>query len=272
MDMESPSFFYTKGVLYMQLVGQVISHTKFGKGIVSETTDQTITIIFQNGEKKFLFPDAFEKFLALKNKEEQSHIDELVNKMVQERKAQENDLRSEKERHNRILNLKVNPMSQAAFGLIKNTKDQVFSTWTLSTGTYLSGNSKGMPRIPKKMQLNSACLLTERPHGAPEKERRIIGAFMVRDDFEGALCEDGIIRSHEKYKIKLEDTETLPFWDYFTPEEVATKWGSIEFRYFSNEIMQKILQDMQLKIADNDRLQEVEAFYQYFLQINKLLD
>lgn len=270
MDMESPSYIFMKGDLNMKLVGQAISHTKFGKGVVSDATDQTITIIFQNEEKKFLFPDAFEHFLVLRNQDEQHEINELVNKLVQKRKAQENTKRSEKERSNRLLTLKVNPDSQAAFGFIKNTRDQVFSTWSVSTGFYLSGNLKGSPRIPKRMQLNSACLLTECPNGMAEKDRKIIGAFMVGDDFEGTLCEDGIVRSHEKYKIKLEDDETLLFWDYFASDVTVPKWGNLEIRYFSNEIMQKILNDMQMKISDPDRLQAAESFYQYFIRINRL--
>lgn len=270
IDIESPSYFFMKGDLNMKLVGQAILHTKFGKGVVSEKTDHTITIIFQNEEKKFLFPDAFEHFLVLRNQEEQHEINELVNKLVQKRKSQENIKRNEKERSNRLLTLKVTPDSQAAFGFIKNTREQVFSTWSASTGFYLSGNLKGEPRIPKRMQLNSACLLTECPTGMPEKDRRIIGAFMVGDDFDGPLCEDGIVRSHEKYKIKLEDNETLLFWDYFAPD--VPKWGNLEIRYFSNETMQKILNDIQMKISDLDRRQAAESFYQYFIRVNRLED
>ena len=219
----------------MQLVGQAISHTKFGKGVVSETTAGTITIIFQDAEKKFLFPDAFEHFLALRNKEEQNQINELITKLALKRAAQESTRHDEQEHNNRISNLKVTPTSQVAFGFIKNTREQVFSTWTVSTGSYLGGNSKGNPRIPKRMQFNSACLLTECPEGASEKERRIIGVFMVKDGFEGALCEDGIINSHEKYKIQLDDTESLPFWDYFSSDVAVPKWGNMEFKYFSNQ-------------------------------------
>lgn len=254
----------------MQLVGQAISHTKFGKGVVSETTDQTITIIFQHGEKKFLFPDAFEKFLALRNQEDQNRINELVNNLVQKRKIQENAQRTKDERYNRISKLKVTPNSQAAFGLLHNMREQVFSTWTASTGFYLSGSSKGAPRIPKQMKLNSACLLTECPDGVPENERKIIGAFMVRDDFDATLCQDGIIQSHDRYKIQLNDAEELLFWDYFKSDVAVPKWGNLEIKYFSNKTMQSILKDMQMKISDPEHRKIAESFYQYFSYINKL--
>lgn len=254
----------------MQLVGQAISHTKFGKGVVSETTEQTITIIFQQGEKKFLFPDAFEKFLALRNQEAQNQINELVHKLVQKRVVQENTKRTKEEHYNRISKLKVMPNSQAAFGLLNNTRQEVFSTWSVSTGFYLSGNSKGAPRIPRQMKLNSACLLTECPDGVPESERKIIGAFMVRDDFDATLCQDGIVQSHDSYKIQLNENEELLFWDYFTSAGTVPKWGNIEIRYFSNEIMQTILKDMQMKISDPDLRQGAEVFYQYFSRLNRL--
>ena len=256
----------------MKLIGQTISHAKFGRGVVSNATDRTITIAFQNEEKKFLFPDAFEHFLVLRNQDEQHQINELVHELVQTRKSQANIDRDEKERSNRFLTLKVIPDSQAAFGFTKNNKEQVFSDWTVSTGSYLSGHQKGAPRVPKRMQLNSACLLTECPHGTPEKDRKIIGAFMVNDDFEGVLCEDGIIHSHEKYKIKLEDTETLLFWDYFPSDQTVPKWGNLEIKYFPNEVMQQILNDMKLKISDAERHQSIESFYDYFVKVNKLYD
>ncbi|MFR7894444.1 MAG: hypothetical protein ACLU38_10630, partial [Dysosmobacter sp.] len=49
---------------------------------------------------------------------------------------------------------------------------------------------KGEPRIPEHLQPNSMCLLTERPKGCSEAERRIVGAFMVEDDFIGTCCTD----------------------------------------------------------------------------------
>ena len=199
-------------------------------------------------------------------------MNELVHNLVQKRKNQENIHRDEKERSNRFLTLKIIPDSQAAFSFNKNNREDVFSNWSVSTGCYLSGHQKGEPRIPKRMQLNSACLLTECPPGTPEKDRQIIGAFMVTDDFEGSLCKDGIIQSHETYKIKLEDGETLSFWDYFPSDQATPKWGNLEIRYFSNETMQEILTDMKLKISDSERQESVEAFYKYFTRVNKLSD
>lgn len=170
----------------------------------------------------------------------------------------------------RIKNLKIMPDSQAAFGFVNNSKEKVFTSWELTTGTYLSGRLKGTPRVPRKMQLNSACLLTECPKGLTEKERKIIGIFMVRDDFEGNMCRAGIIRSHEKYRIKLEGSEELFFRDYFSSDEENVKWGKVEMRYFSNNTMLKILRDLQEKITAPERRKLIDEFYQYYLWVNKL--
>lgn len=251
----------------MQLIGEVVFHKKFGEGKI---LDKIIIIHFPAGEKKFYFPDAFEKHLVLKSERQQRQVDELVVDLVSERETYENARMEEQKRQERITSLKVMPNSQAAFGFIHNSKEEVFTSWELTTGTYLSGGLKGTPRIPKKMQLNSACLLTECPRELTEKERKIIGIFMVRDDFEGKLCRDGIIHSHERYRIRLEESEKLFFWDYFSWDDENMKWGNVEIRYFSNSTMLKILRDLQEKITVPERRKLINEFYQYYLWVNKL--
>lgn len=44
----------------MQLLGQPIKHTTFGKGIVTDWNDHSITVCFNSGEKRFIYPDAFQ--------------------------------------------------------------------------------------------------------------------------------------------------------------------------------------------------------------------
>jgi len=174
----------------MQLEGMEVSHMKFGEGKVMELEEKYITILFPQGEKKFLYPNSFNKFLTLKD--------------------------------------------------------------------------------PVRLKLNSACLLTECPKGVAEKRRRIIGAFMLQDNFESSACRDGIIQSHEKFRIQLNDKETLFYWDYFSDGAEISKWGNVELKYFSNMIMQKILFDMQNGLTDAERRKDAEEFYQYFCLVNKL--
>lgn len=256
----------------MQVVGEMISHVTFGEGVISGRADQTITVSFPFGNKKFLFPDAFEKYLVLKSKKKQEQVEQMVDTLLIERERKEAVWLKKKKYYERIWKLKVNPNSQAAFGFIKNTAEQVFSSWTLSTGTYLSGNSKGLPRIPQRMHLNSACLLTECPKGRPEKEREIIGVCMVSEDFDGRLCTDGLIHSHDKFKIELEEPEKILFWKYFAAGKTGCRWGNAEIQYFSNRTMQRILQDICKKTVSLEKKKLAEEFYQYFMLVNKLLD
>lgn len=106
----------------MQLIGEVVFHKKFGEGKILDKLDGIIIIHFPAGEKKFYFPDAFEKHLVLKSKRKQRQVDELVDDLVSEREACENARMEEQKRQERIKSLKVTPNSQAAFGFVHNSK------------------------------------------------------------------------------------------------------------------------------------------------------
>ncbi len=53
----------------MQLTGQAVQHAAFGKGVVTEQKNNIITVSFSQGEKRFVYPDAFKKFLTLNNEQ-----------------------------------------------------------------------------------------------------------------------------------------------------------------------------------------------------------
>ena len=97
---------------------------------------------------------------------------------------------------------------------------------------------------------------------------------MVRDDFEGAKCQDGIIRAHDKYQIFLSEQEarTLLFWTNFEPSSnnAERKWGSVEFKYFPNTTMARILCDIYLLKQNTDQKKLCEQFINYFCELNKI--
>ena len=66
----------------MQLLGQPITHTTFGKGIVTDWNDHSITVCFNSGEKRFIYPDAFSNFLILKNTDAQEKIQKTTDSHV----------------------------------------------------------------------------------------------------------------------------------------------------------------------------------------------
>ena len=147
----------------MQLVGKAVGHKVFGQGIITDCSGNIVTVSFTQGDKKFIYPDVFANFLTLKNKSAQNKISEIYNKRLEVEVAQKQALQEERERRQRLYALKITPNSQAAFNIDLNDLDEVFSPGAVSTGCYLSGNSKGAPRIPSRLMPNSACLLTGCP-------------------------------------------------------------------------------------------------------------
>lgn len=254
----------------MRLEGKAVSHMKFGEGTVKELQERYITVLFPQGEKKFPYPNSFAKFLTIKDKAVQTEMNQMLEQILQEEESRRAEENSHQEYLEKIQGLKVGPDAQAAFGLIENDREKVFSTWSVYAGSYQSGASKGEPKRPVRLKLNSACLLTECPKGVAEKRRRIIGAFMLKDNFESSACQDGMIPSHEKYRIQLDDKEALMYWDYFSDENGVSKWGNVELKYFPNLTMQKILGDMRQAAGNPESRQEAEEFYQYFCLVNKL--
>ena len=251
----------------MKLVGKAIKHVTFGRGVIINKTDNILTVDFEGNHKKFLFPDAFLHFISIADEEGQAYIGKILDDISKIKNAEQ----LEQERLQRILVLKVIPESQAAFGFMENSRHTVLKSWSVFAGNYLSGHSKGTPRIPTRLKLNSACLLTECPAGCHEEKRRIIGAFMVRDDFEGKYCKDGIIPSHETYRILLNDEDgELLFWDYFPSTTYSPRWGKMEMKYFSNYQMKHILNDMQKAITDPLQRETASKFYRYFCEVNRL--
>lgn len=254
----------------MQLIGQPIKHGTFGKGIVTDWNDATITINFSDGEKKFIYSDAFSKFLHLKNDALQREVQKLLDRREAVKKAERQAIQALHERNNLLQNLKISPQSQAVFNIKPGQYKELFSTWSVSTGRYVSGYSKGEPRVPERLKPNSMCLLTECAANQPEQERRIIGAFMVEEDFLGSHCRDGIIRAHPMYRLQLCPEHQLPFWPYVVQEPEKQRWGGTALKYMTNKAGERILFDIkELSLCDESQ-ECAEDFYQYYCKLNRL--
>lgn len=251
--------------------GNAVRHDSFGKGVVTSLDDNVITVCFNEGEKKFIYPDAFKSFLVYEDLKQQKKIQHLL-RLEEERKERMFKVdQAEQARLFRIKNYKILVNSQAAFRVSEEEMESVFTNWCVSTGTYLSGYSKGQPRIPDRLMPNAACLLTYRPAGLPEAERRIIGAFMVKPDFLGDECLDGNISAHETHRLRLTEQEMLPFWPYFS-DKPKKSWGSTAYKHFSNRTMADILRDICDIASDSEQKEKVEAFRKYYMRVNSLHD
>jgi len=218
----------------MQLLGQPVRHNAFGTGVITGLSGNIITIDFAQGEKRFQYPDAFSRFLTLKDAGKQNEIRAGYERRLRAERAERQKELERQERLGKIRSMKVTPYSQAAFDIPWKEAKAAAEADAVSTGFYLSGYSKDRPRIPSRLKPNSACLLTTLETGCEEKERRILGAFMVRDDFWGAYCREGVIKAHDRYKLYLPSGSMLPYWNYFEQEEFVPRWGKVVFKYFSS--------------------------------------
>ncbi|MFQ9701790.1 MAG: hypothetical protein ACLR0U_04245 [Enterocloster clostridioformis] len=73
----------------MNLMNCSVKHISWGIGTVTEQKDNYIKIIFGVGEKQFVYPDAFEKFLKCEDTNMQSQIEEEL-ALKKQRKSRNN--------------------------------------------------------------------------------------------------------------------------------------------------------------------------------------
>ena len=62
----------------MNLLQQQVTHPQFGAGTVTGQTEKTLTVQFGSIQKVFLFPSAFEQFLALTDPEQDARMRQFL--------------------------------------------------------------------------------------------------------------------------------------------------------------------------------------------------
>lgn len=271
-DMESPSFFTSKE-FDMDIVNKTVQHKTFGRGKICELKDNIVSVQFGQAVRKFIFPDAFRGYLFLIEKQSRQYVDKILADIDANIKSQREKEQRESEKMRLLRSLPLNATSQAAFGFFYNDRKKVAESWNVTVGNFRSGYNRGQPRIPSRIYPNSACLLTFRKKNDQEEKRYIWGTFMVNEDFIGPECADGIIPAHEKYRIMLaeDESEKFGFWKYFAHDAGSqNKWGSVEFKYFSNMTMAHILHDIWVTKRGTDQQQLCEEFVDYFCELNKI--
>lgn len=265
----------------MNLVNEEITHKVFGEGNVVEHEESIITIDFNEEIKKFVYPDAFRKFITLNDQSTAKIFEEIFLKREIEERALEVKREEEKvqqaleqERQDRLKNHKIHESSQIVFWLDEEEQQNVFNEWQVSTGQIQSGDNKGQPNKAARVSPNSAGLLTVRTADQTETERRILGLYMVNDTFEESLTEDGMVASHPEYRIELseEEAEKMLFWNYYINKNYPerTSWNSGKFRYFDNVWTAQILKDIIALKTDEEEIKTVQSFLEYFCEMNAL--
>lgn len=309
----------------MQIIGEKVTHRAFGVGIITSMDNNHIAVRFDNikEEKKFQYPDAFEKFLKFskddlqiealalmkKNQEKQQidkqkRIEEMHKREYEEpisipKKTQGRRTKKLPQRKN--LAFKLNycdggasedsigykgvcsddmiryniekakrswcsyegcPCKQYHDGLITREElDQkmddggftcyesiALSNWIAHAGTNLRGENEGKARRLPNAQRGSLAVLTTRYPGDNEKDRIIVGVFIIDAAFEGDDSEEGTVSARSKYKIEIRKSETkaLRFWNYYknegTPESI--RWGTGLYRFLKDEDALRLLEDI----------------------------
>lgn len=269
----------------MELLNQQVTHKTFGTGTVVEVSDTWIEVNFGSVNKKFLYPDALGKYLILVDREVAEAVKEVKQEIEEERRAEEMELQKQREleyeERKRALELekliksnRISPSSQAAFWIEPEEQEQVFSEWRIFTGVRKSGANKGKPNRLSRLYPNSACVITHRESDQPEETRRVVGIFMVAEDYIGKLSEDGYIPAHSSYRIRLteEESQQLLFWNYYYNERYPDKmtWNAGRNRYMNNEWVAQMLQALIALKEDPKEKQFVQNFLNYFCRMNKL--
>lgn len=257
----------------MDIINKTVRHRVFGVGTVCGLEENVVSVRFGGAVRRFLFPDAFRDFLSMTEQQDIRRVDSLLEALDADARVQRDRARREAERRRLLRRLPLNTSAQAAFGFLHNDIREAAADWRLNTGRFRSGYNRGKPRVPARLYPNSACLLTCRPENAPESARVIWGACMVPESFIGPECADGLIPAHAKYRLLLTEAERgrLRFWDYISGGDASErKWGPVEFRYFPNVTMARILRDMHILLRGTDRQALCGEFLDYFCALNKV--
>ncbi len=265
----------------MNMLNKQVIHKNYGKGKVVEHNDDYIEINFVTGNKKFIYPDAFGKFLTLTDKTTADSVDKIKQKKESDLKAIEVELQKERDtqqqaiiRAHFIKNLKIHPSAQVAFQCEPEEQKSVFDDWRVSASTSQESADSIKHKLPPRMLANSACLITANDSAKSEKERYIVGAFLVTDDFDAKQNEDGNIYAHPQYRIQLspQESKNMLFWNYYSNGKFPSTitWGKAKYRYFDNIVMAQILRDIVLLKKKPQEQQEAQNFYEYFCMVNKL--
>jgi len=269
----------------MNLINKEVTHKRFGTGSIVNHSDSIIEIHFATEKKKFVFPDVFGTHLKLHDRAVAHSLEKIIQEKENERKEEE--LKKEEERrlqrkkqelrleHEKLMkNHKLHPESQMVYWCEPEELERTFSEWKVFSGAIKSGANKGKPNKPIRLLQNSAVLLTAR-ESESEQGRRILGVYMVKEDFIGRLSEDGTIPAHSKYRIQLTEEEStqLLFWNYYVNEKHPDKitWNTGNYRYFENIYMAQILSDIVSLKSDQKEKVLAQQFLDHFCKINQII-
>lgn len=287
----------------MELLNLKVKHRKFGEGVIISNDNDKVIVHFPdiNSDKKFVYPDAFEKFLQIddkcveesakqgiakmqeeikekqeekKKKEEQEKIKRLEEELLQEFIVA-NQSKIEKTSHKRK---KVPIKKYSNIALKKDMSEAILEE---EAADILKEGRISITFQDKKKEINQWLdqtkgtfgIITSVPLGENESARMISGIFMTTS-FHMESEDGGNIILNNQYKIALtlEEMKKIKFWEfYFNPEEpTAIKFSGEDYCYFSdNQAAQILLKIYEVKENEKEK-QLVGACLDYFCKVKRL--
>src|SRR5699024_6613794 len=153
----------------IDLVNKQVTHKSFGKGSILDYDDSYIRIRFKCGEKRFVYPDAFSKFLTLLDEKASDMVSEKVEEKEEEyeeeRLQEELELQRKQQllrRQNPSKKQEIYSRSQSVFWIKPEEINDIFNDWKIFIGRIKSGKNKGQPRRLARLTNSSVCLITRR--------------------------------------------------------------------------------------------------------------
>src|SRR5690625_5836056 len=80
----------------MNLIDEEITHKVFGEGNIVDHDDSIITVDFNEDIKKFVYPNAFGKFITLNDRNTAKHLEKVLLKKKEEEEILEKEREEEK--------------------------------------------------------------------------------------------------------------------------------------------------------------------------------
>lgn len=251
----------------MNLIGLDVVHKTYDEGTITKLDDNKMEVEFGTCIKTFVYPDSFEKFFTVEDKTAQNYINQKLEEQRAVKKQEMNQL--EKKIAASSFAKKKRKNEHVVFALEANELDDAMRDGRVFVGRYLSGKSKGAPRVPQNINANSICVLTTKAKDEEEHSRAIAGIFMAAEDFIGENCRDGIVRAHQDYRIFWdEDHKKLLFWNYIGKQFQTGKWGNTGMKYLTEPTIRKIFADMIEAAQDHEEQENLREFYEYFCEMN----
>lgn len=79
------------------LIGRTVGHARFGDGVIVRIEGRQMTVRFESGERRFVYPDALSEYLAVRDPDAEGEVSLLLSASRRAREALESQRRLERQ-------------------------------------------------------------------------------------------------------------------------------------------------------------------------------